>query len=196
MRKAKKLSRKSSMMKCNALKNEIAILKDTNVYLIRVVLCPKNMKTGQLNAEVTNAAHNLYCTVSNIQISRIQEIGARNVSNASFNMLTSNKKGERSDSSRKNYVRPNLQQNPTIIDTSFANARFQWSTVVTRAKPKTKMLVIVCSGSKIPTNTNCKLKGATRRRWIYIGHISGKDVSVQDIKNDVSNLDPDETLEI
>ncbi|KAL3268609.1 hypothetical protein HHI36_007715 [Cryptolaemus montrouzieri] len=43
------------------------------------------------------------------------------------------------------------------------------------------MSVIVCSGSKIPTNTNSKLKGATRRRWIYVGCISGKDVSVEDV---------------
>lgn len=59
------------------------------------------------------------------------------------------------------------------------------------SKNKTKRSTL-CTGT---INTNTNIKGAIRRKWIYVGRIAG-DVSEVDVQNFLSNLHGNQMIEV
>lgn len=75
------------------------------------------------------------------------------------------------------------------------NTDSEWSTV-TRKKPNTKKAnKKICYGNKT-TDQNTTIQGAIRRRWMYVGRISGKDVTEQDISAFLKDVEGHEQIVI
>lgn len=71
-----------------------------------------------------------------------------------------------------------------------------WKTVL--AKPRAKKLKtmnIISRGSK-QMRLDSKIKGAVRRKWIYVGRIYGSDVAAEDIKEFLVGINIGDRLEV
>lgn len=68
---------------------------------------------------------------------------------------------------------------------SASNVEQQCSTVVKRKSIKYKK-AIICTGSKT-VNESSKVKGALKRKWLYVGRICGLEVTEADITDFLEN---------
>ncbi|XP_044747620.1 uncharacterized protein LOC123308825 isoform X1 [Coccinella septempunctata] len=103
---------------------------------------------------------------------------------------------------------PNINKGDLTEFTEREDLATKWTTV-TRRERKTKKSSesestrntvhrktrrsILCTGDN---KLDDKIKGAIRRKWIYVGRIAGSDVTAQDVRNFLSNLPGYETIEI
>lgn len=70
----------------------------------------------------------------------------------------------------------------------------EW-TKVTRIKNKSRpKSEVICTGSK--KTTNSVIKGAAKRKWIYVGRIQGKDITEKQIKDYLGEIDGGEEVEV
>lgn len=68
-----------------------------------------------------------------------------------------------------------------------------WAEVVRRNKRPTTTLF--CTGIK-ESNASQKIKGAQRKKWLYVGRISGKDTTEGDLKEYLLSVLPNVSLEV
>lgn len=73
-------------------------------------------------------------------------------------------------------IRGNAQE---LATTATQQGEFQWNTVV-KKKQRVPKISTICTGSKQVTSES-KIKGAPRKKWLYVGRVYGSDVSEADI---------------
>lgn len=66
-------------------------------------------------------------------------------------------------------------------------------TTSNNSQPKKSRVGTLCTGI---SSTDAKIKGAIRRKWLYVGKVAGKDVAEADIKHFLSNLNGHELVEV
>ncbi|XP_044756113.1 uncharacterized protein LOC123314807 [Coccinella septempunctata] len=57
----------------------------------------------------------------------------------------------------------------------------QWTTIVRRRRSSNSKQSIICTGSSVQSE-NGKIKGAIRKKWLYVGRLFGKDISPEDLR--------------
>ncbi|KAK9878688.1 hypothetical protein WA026_023285 [Henosepilachna vigintioctopunctata] len=106
-----------------------------------------------------------------------------NLNNLSSLMSASNKsKAIPTTMKLSNDVNITTNNENSINETAPNTAEQTWSTVATKKIPRRGNVNIVCTG--VNNNTDLKkngTKGAIRKRWVYVGRVSGNEVSESDI---------------
>lgn len=85
-----------------------------------------------------------------------------------------------------NAVRQNREQIQTQPDK-------EWTTIQYKKRNRTKSSVI-CTGTNRTNNTI--IRGAAKRRWIYVGRIQGKDITEQQIEEYLGEINKNEKAEV
>lgn len=94
--------------------------------------------------------------------------------------------------SQKAYV--NVERQISINNKQTSAQDGEWTTII-RNKNKTKpRSEVICTGSK--KTTNSIIKGAAKRKWIYVGRIQGKDITEKQIKDYLGEMNQNEEIEV
>ncbi|KAK9878690.1 hypothetical protein WA026_023287 [Henosepilachna vigintioctopunctata] len=121
-----------------------------------------------------------------------------NLNNLSSLTSTSNKsKAIPTTMKLSNDVNITSNNENSINDTAPNTAEQTWSTVAAKKIPRRCNVIIVCTG--VNNNTDLKrnkIKGAIKKIWMYVGGVSGNEVSESDILAYMDNIPNFETIDI
>lgn len=179
------------------LRSELQILKDSNVELIKMLSGATNKNLVDNNAE--NVRFQTYRDItSKTQQHFLSQKTTANSDKAAINVPESSNPRQMSTAvfTATTDVHPcatEKMSNDNKRDESNENAsnvnkeQNSWLTVshIKKGKPPQKSLI--GTGKSAPGSA--KITGALQRKWMYVGRISGKDVSEEDIMDYLKQID-------